>query len=71
MKQEIEVVRRKVEEQKLRDERDALHAGVARGTEGERSGGAAALDSTSSPALPTSGLAARSGTTLHSLSRPN
>ena len=64
MKQEIEVLRRKAEEQKLRAERDALHAEVVRGAEGGKSGEATARDSTSSPAVPTSGLAAQPGTQL-------
>ena len=55
MEHEIEVLRRKVEEQKLRAERDAMHAEVARGGEGGRSGETSARDSTSSPAVPTSG----------------
>ena len=38
MKQEIEVLRRKVEEQKLRAERDVLHPEVAKGAEGGKSG---------------------------------
>ena len=71
MKQEIEVLRRKVKEQKLRAERDALHAEVARAAEGGRSEGATARDSTSSPAVPTSGLAAQPGTSQISLSHPN
>ena len=71
MKDEIEALRRKVEEQKLRADRDALHAEVARGAGGRRSGGTTARDSTSSPAVPTSGLAAQPGTSQISLSRPN
>ena len=51
-----------MEEQKLRAERDALHAEVARGAGGGRSGETTARDSTSSPAVATSGLAAQSGT---------
>ena len=62
MKQEIEVLRRKVEEQKLPAERDALHAEVARGADGVRSGESTARDSASSPAVPTSRLAAQPGT---------
>ena len=71
MKQEIEVLRRRVEEQERRAESDTLHAEVTRGAEGGRSGGAAAWDSTSSLAVPTSGLAAQPGTWQLSLSRPN
>ena len=37
IKHKIEVLRRKMEEQKLRAERDALHAEVARGAGGGRS----------------------------------
>ena len=71
MKPKIEVLRRKVEEQKLRAKRDALHAEVARGAERGRSGQATARDSTSSPAVPTSGLAAQPGMSQLSLSPPN
>ena len=71
MKHEIEVLRRKMEEQELRAERGALHAEVARGAGGRRSGETTARDSTSSPAVPTSGLAAQLGTSQISLSRPN
>ena len=71
MKHEIEVLRRKMEEQKLRAERDVLHAEVARGAGEGRSRKTTAQDSTSSPAVPTSGLAAQSGTSQISLSRPN
>ena len=67
MKHEIEVLQRKMEEQKLRAERDALHAEVARGAGGGRSGETTARDSTLSPA----GLAAQSGTSQISLSRTN
>ena len=71
MHHEIEILRRKVEEQKLRAERGALYAEVTRGAEGRRSGETTARDSTSSPAVPTSGLAAQPGTSQISLSRPN
>ena len=71
MKHKIEVLRRKVEEQKLRTERDALHAEVARGAGGGRSGETTARDSTSSPAVSTPGLAAQPGTLQICLSRPN
>ena len=71
MKHEIEVLRRKMEEQKLRAEREALDAEVARGAGGRRRGATTARDSTSSPAVPTSGLAAQSGTSQISLSCPN
>ena len=71
MKHEIEVLRRKVKEQKLRAERDAMHAEVARGAKGGRSGETTARDSTSSPAVPISALAAQPGTSQISLSRPN
>ena len=57
LKAEIEVLRRRVEEQKLRAEMEALQAEVAREAGGERSGEATARDPTSSPAVPTSGLA--------------
>ena len=71
MKQGIEVLRMKVEEQKLRAESNALHAEVARGIGGERSGEAPARDSTSPPAVPTFGLTTQPGTSQLSLSRPN
>ena len=71
MKHDIEVLRRKMEEQNLRAERDALHAEVARGAGEWRSRETTARDSTSSPAVPTSGLAAQSGTSQISLSRMN
>ena len=48
MKQEIEFLRRKVKEQNLRAESDTLHAEVARGAEGGKSGEATSRDSTSS-----------------------
>ena len=67
MKHDIEVLRRNIEEQKLRVERVALYAEVARGG----SGGTTPRDSRSSPAVPTSELAAQSATSQISLSRPN
>ena len=71
MKAKIEVLRRRVEEQKLRAEMEALQAEVARGAGGGRSGETAARDSTSSTPMPTSGLVAQSGMSQLSLSRPN
>ena len=59
-----------MEEQKLRAEMEALQAEVARGAGGGRSGEATARDPTSSPAVPTSGLATRTGTLQLTLSRP-
>ena len=50
---------------------EALQAGVARRGGGGRSGKATARDSTSSPAVPTYGLATQTGTSQLSLSRPN
>ena len=60
-----------MEEQKLRAEMEALQAEVARGAGGGKSGEATARDPTSSPAVPTSGLATQTGTSQLTLSRPN
>ena len=59
-----------MEEQKLRAEMEALQAEVARGAGGGRSGEATARDPSSSPAVPTSGLATQTGTSHLTLSRP-
>ena len=60
-----------MEEQKLHAEMEALQAEVARGGGGGRSGETPARDSTSSRAVPTSGLATQTGTSQLSLFRPN
>jgi len=49
---------------------EALQAEVARGAGGGRSGEATARDPTSSPAVPTSGLATQTGTSQLTFSRP-
>ena len=71
MGEEIEVLKRALDKQKLRAQRDALAAEVKRGAGGGRSGDATARDPTSSPAAPTSGLATQTGTSQITLSRPN
>ena len=55
MREEIEVLKRALEEQKLRAEMEELQAEVARGAGGGRRREATARDPTSSPAAPTSG----------------
>ena len=69
MREEIEVLKRALEEQKLRAQRDALATEVERGAGGGRRE-AAARNSTSSSTMPTSGLGAQSGMSQLSLSRP-
>ena len=64
-------MRRYVEEQILRVEKDALHAEVVRVAGGEKSGEATAIGSTSSPAVPTSELATQRSTSQDFLSRPS
>ena len=71
VREEIEVLKRALDKQKLRAQRDALAAEVKRGAGGGRSGEATARDPTSSPAAPTSGLATQTGTSQITLSRPN
>ena len=71
MKEKIEVLQRTVEEKKLRAEMEVLQAEVARGAGGGGSGEATGRESTSSPAVPTSGLATQTDTSQLSLSRPN
>ena len=70
MREEIEVLKRTLEEQKLRAQRDALAAEVKRGAGGGRRREATARDPTSSPAVPTSGLATQTGTSHLTFSRP-
>ena len=70
MREEIEVLKRTLEEQKLRAQRDALAAEVEKGAGGGRRE-AAARNSTSSTAMPTSGLGTQTGTSQITLSRPN
>ena len=71
MRDEIEVLKRALEEQKLRAQRGALAAEVERGAGRGRRRETAARDSTSSTPMPTSGLGAQSGMSQLSLSRPN
>ena len=71
LRDEIEALRRRVEEQKLRAEMEALQDEVERGAGGGRRREAAARNSTSSSTMPTSGLGAQSGMSQLSLSRPN
>ena len=70
LRDEIDVLQRRVEEQKLRAQRDALAAEVKRGAGGGRRREATARDPTSSPAVPTSGLATQTGTSQLTFSRP-
>ena len=70
LRDEIEVLQRRVEEQKLRAEMEELQAEVARGAGGGRRREATARDPTSSPAVPTSGLATQTGTSQLTFSRP-
>ena len=71
LRDEIDVLQRRVEEQKLRAQRDALATEVEKGAGGGRRRDAAARNSTSSSTMPTSGLGAQSGMSQLSLSRPN
>ena len=71
LRDEIDVLQRRVEEQKLRAEMEELQAEVARGAGGGRRREATARDPTSSPAAPTSGLATQTGTSQITISRPN
>ena len=68
---DIEVLRRTVEEQKLCAQKKALHVEIARGGGGGKSGETAMRGSTSSTPVPTSGLAAHSGTSQFALRCPN
>ena len=61
LRDEIDVLQRRVEEQKLRAQRDALATEVEKGAGGGRRRDAAARNSTSSSTMPTSGLGAQSG----------
>ena len=70
MREEIEVLKRTLEEQKLRAQRAALAAEVKRGAGGGRRREATARDPTSSPAVPISGLATQTGTSQLTFSRP-
>ena len=70
VREEIEVLKRALDKQKLRAQRDALAAEVKRGAGGGRSGEATTRDPTSSPAAPTSGLATQTGTSQITISRP-
>ena len=70
LRDEIDVLQRRVEEQKLRAQRDALATEVKRGAGGGRRREATARDPTSSPAVPTSGRATQTGTSQLTFSRP-